>query len=140
MKKPAIDPNQWFSSNCRWEGQHEREDIICKWVPVPPTFLRHPLLDPACPPLLKSLFLLPFFLFHLLLRYFRQSPPHPYATLYCPNLTNQPFLFQTNIKRAILPVQLSLSIRNQFKSFKSLYKQVTLIYGIFSGSFLKNLE
>ena len=36
---------------------------------------------------------------------------------YCPNPTNQPFLVQTNIKRAILPVQLLLSVKNRFLIF-----------------------
>ena len=41
-----------------------------------PPFLRHPPLDAACPPFLKSLFPLPSFLFYPILRYFRQfSPP-----------------------------------------------------------------
>ena len=42
---------------------------------VPENLLRHPSLDPACPPLLKSLLPLPFFLFHPFLKYFRQFPP-----------------------------------------------------------------
>ena len=50
--------------------------IVHKWVLAPPFFLRHPPLDPACPlPFFKSLFPLPYFLFHPLLRYFRQFPP-----------------------------------------------------------------
>ena len=53
-----------------------------------PPFLRHPTLDPACPPFSKSFFPLPSFLFHPLLRYFRQFP-HPHAVPYCPNPTNQ---------------------------------------------------
>ena len=41
-----------------------------------PPFLKHPLLDAACPPFLKSLFPLPSFLFYPILRYFKQfSPP-----------------------------------------------------------------
>ena len=48
--------------------------IVRKTVPTPP-FLRQPPLDPACPPFLKSLLLLPSFLFHPLLRHFRQFPP-----------------------------------------------------------------
>ena len=61
--------------------------------PPPLSFLRHPPLDPACPPFLKSLCPLPSFLFHLLLRSFRQSPPT--LTQMPPALiqpTNQPFL------------------------------------------------
>ena len=48
--------------------------IVCKGVPVPAPFLRHPPLDPASP-LLKPLFPLQSFLFYPLLRYFTQSPP-----------------------------------------------------------------
>ena len=50
-------------------------NIVRKGVlPVLP-FLRRPPPDPACPlPFLKFLFPLPSFLFHLLLRYFRQLP------------------------------------------------------------------
>ena len=66
--------------------------IVCKGVPAPHPFLRHPPLDPACPPpFFKFLFPLPSFLFHLLLRYFRQFP-HPHTTSSCPNPTNQPSL------------------------------------------------
>ena len=50
----------------------------------PPPFLRHPTLDPACLPFLN-------FLFHPLLRYFRQFP-HPHVNSSCPNPINQPFL------------------------------------------------
>ena len=53
-----------------------------------PPFLRHPPLDPACPPFLKSLCPLPSVLLHPLLRYFRQFP-HPHANPSSPNLTNQ---------------------------------------------------
>ena len=48
--------------------------LVRKGAPVPP-FFRHPPLDPVFPPFLKSLFLLSSFLFHPVLRYFRQSPP-----------------------------------------------------------------
>ena len=41
--------------------------------PSPPTILRYPPLDPACP-LFKIFVSLPFFLFHSLLRYYRQFP------------------------------------------------------------------
>ena len=67
--------------------------IVCEKVPVPPS-LRHPPVDPACPPFLKSLFLLLSFLFHPLLRYFRQFP-HLHTTS-CPNPTHQPSLHTTN--------------------------------------------
>ena len=61
-------------------------------------FLRHPLLETACLPFLKSLFPLPFFLFYPLLRYFRQFP-HPHATPSCPNLTHQPSLIINRFKQ-----------------------------------------
>ena len=60
--------------------------------------LRHPLLDLSCSFFLKSLFDLPFFLFRPLLRYFRQFP-HPHAIPSCPNLTHQPFLHITDLKK-----------------------------------------
>ena len=34
--------------------------MVCKGVPAPPPFLRHPPLDPACPTLFKIFTLLPF--------------------------------------------------------------------------------
>ena len=74
------------------------KNIVRKGVPAPRFFLRHPHFEPACPlPLtfLKSLFPLSSFLFHPLVRYFRQFP-HPQATLSCPNLTHQPSLHITN--------------------------------------------
>ena len=52
-------------------------------------FLRHPPLDPDCPPpLLKTFVPLPSVLLHPLLRYFRQFP-HPHANPSSSNLTNQ---------------------------------------------------
>ena len=78
----------------------------------PPPFLRHP---PLAPSLLKTLFPLLSFLFHPLLRYFRQFS-HPHATPSCPNPTNQPLVW-TNIRRVISPLQLLLSIKNQFLIF-----------------------
>ena len=41
-------------------------------------------------------------------------PPPPTCKSLLPNPTNQPCLVWTNIKRTSLPVQLSLSIKNQF--------------------------
>ena len=72
-----------------------RIPIVCKGVPAPSPFLRHPSLDPACPTFLKSLFPLPSFLFHPLLRCFRQfSPPlQPPSALIQPP-TNLPWLKQ----------------------------------------------
>ena len=62
--------------------------IVCKEVPVPP-FLRHPLLDPAWPPFLKSLCPLPSVLFQPPLRYFRQSP--------CPTQIFTALIWLTNL-------------------------------------------
>ena len=99
-------------------------------------------------PLFKNLwYYLSFILFHSFLRYFRQSP-HPHATRSCPNPTYQPSLHimtafkKIYIKRIILPVPLPLSIKNQFLIFEIALQiyQVILIYGIFPGSFLDNLE
>ena len=74
-------------------------------------------LRPSLPPFLKSLFPLPcLFSVPPLLSYFRQFPC-PHVTPYYPNRTNKPSLVQTNIKRVILPVQLLLSIKNQFLMF-----------------------
>ena len=80
-----------------------------------PLLLRHPLFDLAYS-FFKALFALPYFLFHLLLRYFRQCPtltqPHP--VLIWP--TNLPWCKQI-IKRTILPAQLSFSFKNKFLIF-----------------------
>ena len=51
-------------------------------------FLRHPPLDPACTSFLKFLFPLNSFLFHPLLRYFRQFPPLSHNPIL--PLSNQP--------------------------------------------------
>ena len=89
-------------------------NIVPKGVPAP--FLWHPPLDPACPPpFLKSLFPL-LFLFHPLLRYFRQFPLPSYNPS-CTYPTHQTFLhinnkFKQISKRMISPVQLPLSIKN----------------------------
>ena len=85
--------------------------IVRKGVPAP-LFLRHPPLDPTCPPFLKFLCRLYSFLFHPLLRYFRQ-PPTPNLTQIPPALI-QPTSHPTNINRLNLPVHLLLSIKNQF--------------------------
>ena len=65
-------------------------NMVLKEVSAP-IFLRHPPFNPACLPFLKSLFLLPSFLFHLLLRYFRQfpTPSHNPPALIGP--TNLPY-------------------------------------------------
>ena len=48
--------------------------IFRKGVP-PSLILRHPPLDPACTPFLKSLFPFPSFLFHPLFKVFQTVPP-----------------------------------------------------------------
>ena len=60
--------------------------IAHKGVPVP--LFKAPTPWLSLPPFLKFLFSLPTFLFHPLLRYFRQFP-HPHAIPSCHNLTNQ---------------------------------------------------
>ena len=97
--------------------------MICNRVSAPPpsSCLRHPPLDPACHPFLKSLFSLPSFQFHSLFRYFWQFlPPSCTALIWPTNL----FWFKQILKGCC---------------FLSKIK-VILIYGIFSGSFLDNLE
>ena len=91
-------------------------------------FLWNPALDPACHPFFKILFLLVSFLFHPLLRCFRQFP-HPHATSSCPNPTHQPFLHIIGL--------------NKYKKFGCTSSNVTLYQksifhflnpcGIFSG-------
>ena len=62
--------------------------VVHKGASAPLPFLRHPPLDPACPPF--SRFLLPFssYLFHPLLRCFRQFPLVPQVTPSGSNLKN----------------------------------------------------
>ena len=54
--------------------------VVHKGAPAPLPFLRHPPLDPTCPPFSRFLFPFPSYLFHSLLRCFRQFPPVPQAT------------------------------------------------------------
>ena len=65
--------------------------IDCKGVPAPPPPLcKAPTLWPSLPPpFSKFLYPLPYFLFHLLWKYFRQFP-HPHTNPSCTNPTNQP--------------------------------------------------
>ena len=81
-------------------------------------FLRYLPLYPACPPpfFLKSLFPLFSFLFQCLLRYFRQFPL-PSDNPLLPKLDQSTFLGLKKYQRVILPVQLSLSIKNRFLIF-----------------------
>ena len=65
-------------------------DIVGKGIPGPSLF-KAPNPWPSLPHFLKSLFTISSFLFHPLLRHFRQFL-HPYTTPSCPNLTNQPSL------------------------------------------------
>ena len=74
-----------FGRYCVWHY-----NIVRKGLLAPPPFLSHPPLDQACP-LLKSLCPLSSFLFHPVLRCFRQFPP--------PSWQNPPVL--------ILPTNLS---------------------------------
>ena len=57
-------------------------DIVGKGIPAPPPFLRHPPLTQLVL-FLKSMFALLSFLFHSLLRYFRQFPPPSHNLLLC---------------------------------------------------------
>ena len=57
------------------ESDIEYSAYFLRRFQVPFSFLRHPPLTQLAPPLLKTLFPLPSFLFHPLLRYFRQFPP-----------------------------------------------------------------
>ena len=93
--------------------------IVCKGLPAPPpppSFLRQPPLDLVCPlfEIFVSLLLFSvppsFKVFQTVSSTFTQ---HPSAL----NPTNQPFLVQANIKKVILPVQLSLFIKVQFLIF-----------------------
>ena len=61
-------------------------DIVGKGIPGPPLF-KAPTPWPSLPPFLKSLFALPSFVFHPLLKYFRQLP-HSHTTPSCPNLVS----------------------------------------------------
>ena len=67
--------------------------IVRKGVPAPILWGAHPLTQLV--PFLESLLPLPSFLFHPLLRYFRQSP-HLNTTPFCPHLTHQPSLHVMN--------------------------------------------
>ena len=64
--------------------------IVCKGVPAP-LLLKYPPVDPACTPFLKSLFPSPLF-YSTPVWGILGSFPHPHATPYCPNPTNQPSL------------------------------------------------
>ena len=60
--------------------EKESSDVFLSIVrkgfrPPPPLFFKALTPWPSCSPFLKTLFTLPSFLFHLLLRYFRQFPP-----------------------------------------------------------------
>ena len=79
----------WWNLRCKFLAEDISSYLVRGFLP--PHSLRHPLLDLASPPLLKSLFPLLSFLFHSLLRYFRQFP-HPHATPFCPNPSHKPYL------------------------------------------------
>ena len=96
-------------------------------------------------PFLKSLFLLPSFLLHSLLRYFRQFPP-PSRNPTCPNPTHQLSLHIINAFNKYQKSDFTSStVAFYQKSIFDIYivlqiYQVILIYGIFSASHLHNLE
>ena len=70
--------------------------IDCKGVPAPPPLCKAPTLWPSLPPpFSKFLYPLPYFLFHLLWKYFRQFP-HPHTNPSCTNPTNQPTFLGLN--------------------------------------------
>ena len=88
---------------------------------------------------LKSLFLISCLLFHNILKYFRQFSPPSHNTLLL--LSNTPTFLtlncwvSTNIKGVILPVQLSLPIKNQFLIFLDSYTNISCnlnLWDIFS--------
>ena len=95
MKAKMIMPigfiliNLWTEVTTDGDVSSWMETIVRKGVPVP--LFKAPTPWPRLPIFFKSLFPLPSFLFHPLLRYFRQFPL-PHATPSCPNLTNQPSL------------------------------------------------
>ena len=72
--------------------------IVRKGVPVPPPF-KAPTLWPRLP--LFKIFVSPLSLFFVPSPFndILDSSPHPHANPSCPNLTNQTFLVETNIKR-----------------------------------------
>ena len=101
--------------------------IVCKGVPA--LRLKAPTPEPGCP-YFQIFVSLPFFMFHSILRYFREFPPTSCYSLHL-NPTNQSFLVQTNIQ-----FNCRFLSKIDFQYFKPLFKQVILIYGIFSDSFL----
>ena len=112
-EKTSLHP--WKLCDTLWKFQGQKRQFV-RGLQSPP-FLRHQLLDPAGAPFLKSLFPLPSFLFHPLLRYFRQFPL-PSCNSLLP-LSNQPTLFglPPSIKQTIVPVHPQLSTKNQFLIF-----------------------
>ena len=114
--------------------------IVRTGVPAP---LKAPTHWPSFP--LKSLFLLSFFLFHLLLRYFRQTL-HPHATPSWPlirqinlpwfkKISKEWFYYFTSSTVAFY----QKSIFNLLNPFTN--REINLnLYGIFLGSFLDNFE
>ena len=101
--------------------------IVCKGVPA--LRLKAPTSETACS-YFQNLCFPPFFMFHSILRYFREFPPTSRHPLHL-NPTNQSFLVQTNIQ-----FNCRFLSKIDFQYFRPLYKQVILIYWIFSDSFL----
>ena len=115
--------------------------LVLMGVPAP---LRHPPLDLVPPPFFKSLSPLSSFLFHPLLRYFRQTPtllqPSPALT----RPTNLPWFKQ--ISKEWFYCFTSSTVAFYQKSMFNLLNPFTNremnlnLYGIFLGSFLDNFQ
>ena len=117
------------------------KSIICEGVPANPHFQGTHLLTQLAP-FLKSLCLLPSFLFHPFLRHFIQSPPprHPHANSF-PALiwpTNLSWLKQIS-KRQIYQFKLLLSIKNQFLGYLNLWDILRFIFRQLRMIFLHKL-
>ena len=117
--------------------------IVRKGAPAPPPpapfFSRHPLLDPDCPPF-KILVSPPLFFVPPSFKLFQTVPPtlmQPPTSLI--QQTNRPWFKQIS-KGQFYEFNCHLLSKINFLCFESLHKQVVLIYGMFSGPFLDNLE
>ena len=119
------------------------EGIVRKGVPAP--LFKASTLWPSLPPplFLKSLFLHSSFLFHPLLRYFRQSS-HPHIIKPPPSLiqpTNLPWFRQIS-KRWFYLSNCCFLLKINFYSLNPFtYRKKNLnLYEVFSGSFLDNFK
>ena len=107
--------------------------------PPPPPFSKQPLFDPACPTLFKIFVSALLFSVAPPFKVFQTVPPtltQPLTALIRP--TNLPWFKQIS-KERLYQFNCRFLSKINFRSFKSLYKQVILIYGLFSGSILDNL-